>query len=89
MRERKVSGATRAAALADSFVHVVDRRGRNFEPELLVRYYARTNPLGLLGKARLGLRLLRRGRMPMRGARIKGRAQIRNLIAASHEIGGL
>jgi quinone-modifying oxidoreductase subunit QmoC len=89
IRERKVTGATRAAALADSFVRVVDDRGRNFEPELLIRYYLRTNPFGMMRKARLGLRLLRRGRMPVRGTRIKGREQMRTLIAASREIGGL
>ena len=84
-----MSGATRAAALANSFVQVVDRRGRNFEPELLVRYYLRTNPLSMVRKASLGLRLLRRGRMPVRGERIKGREQIRTIIAKSREIGGL
>jgi len=89
MREGRVRGAARAAALADSFVKVVDSRGRNFEPELLVRYYLRTNPTAMLRKGRLGLRLLRRGRMPLRGDKIKGRKQIRTLIEKSREIGGL
>jgi len=89
MHEGRVAGAERAMTLARSFVEIVDRRGRNFEPELLVRYYLRTNPLALLGKAGLGLRLLRRGRMPIRGEKIKGLESIRALVAKSHEIGGL
>jgi heterodisulfide reductase subunit C len=89
MREGRVTGATRAAALADSFVKVVDSRGRNFEPELLVRYYMKTNPMAMLRQGKLGIRLLRRGRMPLRGDRIKGRKQIRILIEKSREIGGL
>jgi heterodisulfide reductase subunit C len=89
MREKKVSGAMRAAALASSFVRVVDRRGRNFEPELLARYYLRTNPIAMLRQIPLGLRLLLRGRMPLRGERIKGREQIRTLIAKSRELGGV
>jgi quinone-modifying oxidoreductase subunit QmoC len=89
MSEGKVSGAVKAAALANSFVDVVDNRGRNFEPELLVRYYAKTNPLGLLKKASLGMKLLGRGRMPVRGERIQGLDQIRTIIAKSDEIGGL
>jgi heterodisulfide reductase subunit C len=89
MSEGKLSGAVKAAALANSFVRVVDDRGRNFEPELLVRYYTRTNPLALLKRAPLGMKLLARGRMPLFGERIQGRDQIRTIIAKSREIGGL
>jgi len=89
IQEGKVSGATKAAALADSFVDVVNSRGRNFEPELLIRFYAKTSPLAMLGQAGLGLKLLVRGRMPIVGKRIKGRDQIRTIIAKSKEIGGL
>ena len=89
IQEGKVSGAAKAAALADSFVDVVNSRGRNFEPELLIRFYAKTSPLAMLGQAGLGLKLLVRGRMPIVGKRIKGRDQIRTIIAKSKEIGGL
>ncbi len=89
MSEGKLGGAFKAAALANSFVGVVNNRGRNFEPELLVRYYLKTNPLALLKKAPLGMKLLGRGRMPILGERIQGREQIRTIIAKSREIGGL
>ncbi len=89
MRERKVEGAVKAAALASSFVRVVNRRGLNFEPELLLRYYMRTRPLDLLQKARLGLQLLARGRFPLHGESIQGRDQIRTIIAKAQEIGEL
>jgi len=88
MKEGRVKGAERAMALASSFVDVVNHRGRNFEPELLIRYYGRTQPLNLLKKSGLGLKLLLRGRMPLRGESIKGRDQIRTIIEKSREIGG-
>ncbi len=89
MREGKASGAERAVALANSFVRVVDRRGRSFEPELLIRYYMSVDPIGLLKKAVLGLKLFLRGRMPIRGEKIRDLDQLRTIIARSDEIGGL
>ena len=58
MKEGRVAGAKKATTLANSFVDVVNHRGRNFEPELLIRYYGKTQPTGLLEKARLGMKLL-------------------------------
>ncbi|MFC2173998.1 4Fe-4S dicluster domain-containing protein [Acidobacteriota bacterium] len=89
MKEGKVRGAIKAAALANSFVDVVNRRGRNYEPELLVRYYLKTNPASMIKKAALGMKLFFRGRMPLSGERIQGIDEIRTIIARSSEIGGL
>jgi heterodisulfide reductase subunit C len=89
IREGRTTGAAKAAALASSFTDVVDRRGRNYEPELLTRYYLKTNPVAMLGKTGLGLRLFMRGRFPLSGERIHGIDQIRAIIAKANEIGGL
>jgi quinone-modifying oxidoreductase subunit QmoC len=59
--------------LAREFYGVVMRYGRNLEGELLVRMYLKTNILRILGRVRLGLRLLRTGRMAIVPSRIKGR----------------
>ncbi len=88
MAEGKTSAAAKATALATCFGRVVDRRGRNFEPELLVRYWLRTSPLSLVRKGPLGLRLLTRGRLPLRGERIRAVAQLRTIVAKATEIGG-
>jgi quinone-modifying oxidoreductase subunit QmoC len=89
MKEGKVAGAVKAAALAGSFVDVVNRRGRNFEPELIMRYYMKTDPPGLVKKASLGMKLFSRGRLPLSGKMIRGRDQIRTIIAKAREIGGV
>lgn len=89
MNEGKAGGATRATALAQAFTAVVNHRGRNFEPELLMRYYLRADPLAMVGQAPLGLRLLFRGRFPIRASGIKGIGQIRAIVAKADEIGGL
>ena len=48
-----------------AFMQTVRRHGRNYEPELLIRYYLSTNPLGLAGQAHLGLSMFRHGRISL------------------------
>jgi len=67
--------------LAETFVDVVAKYGRNFETGLIVRYFLRTRPLGLLRRRREGLALLRHGRLPMRPRRIEGLTDFRKIIA--------
>ncbi len=43
----------------------VRRHGRNYEPELLLRYFFSTNPLSLVGQAPLGLTMWRHGRLSL------------------------
>jgi hypothetical protein len=52
-------------------METVRRHGRNYEPELLLRYFLGANPIGLVGQAPLGMTMLRHGRLaltPPRGA---------------------
>ena len=77
-------GATNSV-MAHAFVESVDRYGRNFEPELIRKYYLRTNPLKFIHQIRLGLRLLLRGRMRLLPDRIKGVAGLRKMMAAIEE----
>ncbi len=57
-----------------AFMTTIRRRGRNHEAEMLMRYFFSTSPLGLVGYARLGLAMFRRGRVPLlsRGVRDMG-----------------
>ena len=70
--------------LAREFIRSVGRTGRSNEARTAARMMARTRPMGLLRNARMGLRLLRRGRMPLRTERMTGdtaplRAMLRRL----------
>ncbi|HTP26381.1 MAG TPA: 4Fe-4S dicluster domain-containing protein [Anaeromyxobacteraceae bacterium] len=85
--EGKAEG-TRARILASTFAAVVDHRGRSFEPELLIRYWLKASPLSILKKGPLGMRLFRRGRLPLAGQQIRRTDELGTLIAKSKEIGG-
>lgn len=70
------------AVLAREFFDSVRRRGRSTESRLILRLYAKTNPLKLLNQARLGLRLLRTGRFSLRAEAIQQRQQLGKLLQA-------
>ena len=66
---------------ATTFADMVRRYGRNYEVGLILRYFLRTQPMGLLRRRRDGFALWRRGRLPIRPSRIKGIDDLRRIIA--------
>lgn len=72
--------------LAKSFMSVVNRDGRNNETELLLRFFLKTNPLGLIRNSMIGLRLWLRGRMPLTPHRIKGIKKFRAILAKAESL---
>lgn len=72
--------------LSKNFVRIVNRYGRNHEILLLVRYYLRRNPFGLLRLLPLGWSLLRKGRVTMLPSKIRGVAAIREILRASQAL---
>jgi len=71
----------RAPILSKEFVRIVDKRGRNDELRLLRNFYMKTNPLGLLKMAPLGLKLLKRGRLAFRPSTIKKHDDLAKIMA--------
>lgn len=60
------------AEFGQAFAETVQVHGRLFEPELLVRYYARVLDLAsLIGMVPLGIKMLLRGKLPFTPERIK------------------
>ncbi len=76
---------TTSAAMAQAFSESVDKYGRNHELGLITRYYLRTNPLKFFKQIRLGLRLLKRGRMGVIPHKIKGTESLRKMMVAIEE----
>jgi len=72
--------------LSRSFVGIVNRYGRNQETLLILRYYLRRNPLGLLGLLPLSWRLFRAGRVSLWPRKIRGVATIRQILSASRAL---
>ena len=74
-------GGETAPALSTTFVGLVDKYGKNVETELLTRFYLRTNPLGLGKILPLGLKLMRRGRLPLLPKRIQAPDDLKKIMA--------
>jgi len=66
--------------MARQFSRMVRGRGRITESWLVVQVFMRTAIWRLLGMSRLGLKLLRTGRMPLRMETIQRRAEIATLL---------
>jgi heterodisulfide reductase subunit C len=80
IREGYVKKRGRSSNLSKGIVETVRKYGRVWELEMMVRYYLRTNPLALIANAPLGLKMILRGRMPLKPHRIKNRKQVRKIV---------
>jgi len=68
--------------LARQFVRLVDRRGRSSEAWISLFLYLRTRPFLLLRYAPVALRLMRRGRLPLRPDSVRKPAQLQRVFDA-------
>lgn len=80
----------RTLAFHQSFLKEIEKRGRVFEGGLMQRYlfksgdiYRKTADLSILGDLKLGLAMLRKGRMPLLPERIKGRKEVKEIVRTS------
>ena len=78
----------RARALAEYFVQIVNKYGRNHETELMVRYMLATDPLGALPAMPIAVNLVTRGRLPLTGQRVRDIEGLRRIIGKAQELGG-
>jgi heterodisulfide reductase subunit C/quinone-modifying oxidoreductase subunit QmoC len=72
----------------DSFIAMIKRSGRSCELELMTKYYLKTNPFAAIKMIPIGLKLLTRRRMPLRGEKIKGIKELRIIIDKAYALGG-
>lgn len=73
--------------LAKEFFQAVRRTGRSNESRIVVRMFLQTRPWKLLGNIRLGLKLLRRGRLALRREKMAGgQAQLRMLLQTTRRL---
>jgi heterodisulfide reductase subunit C len=66
---------------AETFADTVRKYGRNYETGLLLRYFLRTKPTALFRWRRVGIALLRHGRLQVRPSKIRGITGLRRIIA--------
>ena len=70
----------RTSNLAKSIVESVNKYGRVFEFEMVLRYFLRTRPWRLISMIPIGFGLFKAGRMPLRPHPIKNREQLRKIV---------
>ena len=68
--------------LARQFVRLVDRRGRSSEAWISLSLYLRTRPFQLVRYAPVALRLMRRGRLPLRPDSVRKPVQLQRVFDA-------
>jgi heterodisulfide reductase subunit C len=68
--------------LARQFVRMINKQGRSSEAWISLALYLRTRPLQLLRYAPVALRLMRRGRLPLRHESVREPAQLRRVLDA-------
>jgi len=72
--------------LSKNFVRIVNRFGRNHEILLLLLYYLRRNPFGLLRLFPMGMALFRKGRVSLFPSKIKGVKTIREILRSAEAL---
>lgn len=68
-----------------AFMDTVQRHGRNYEPENLLRYYA-SDPVGLLAQTPLAAAMFFRGRIPLRPKEPEHRGEIAAIFRKALEL---
>jgi heterodisulfide reductase subunit C len=86
IRENLVKNGTNAK-FHEYFFEVVNKYGRTHELELLYRLLDKTDVSGFLHNARMGLRLLRKGKMPIKAPRIEQTPWVSKMLEKTEEKG--
>lgn len=86
IKDKKYSKDVTAPIFSKYFVNIINRYGRNHEPELLVRYYLKADPLAMLRNSMLSLKLIQHGRFPFIPERIKGIKDLRKMMKKAQSL---
>jgi len=86
--ERGIVSSRESEAFYRAFADVMRRYGRMREMEFMVRYFLLSNPLAALGYTKLGLTLLRRGKVHLELPRLGGEGRLDRLFERVAELEG-
>ena len=71
--------------LAQEFFRGVQRTGRNSEGPLMVRFFLKTNPLGMIRNIPIAWKLWRTGRLSLRTEGTRNKGTVRTLLRAAKQ----
>jgi heterodisulfide reductase subunit C2 len=77
-----------APVLAREFFRGVRKTGRNSETQLMIRFFLKTNPFGMLKNTLLALRLWRSGRMPLFEKHMRNPQDVQTLLRTCKQAEG-
>jgi heterodisulfide reductase subunit C len=80
IENKKASRKFPISNLSQSFVSLVNRFGRSYEPGLIMLYFLRTNPLKLLGIVPLFIKLLIKGRINLLPRKISTQSNFSRIL---------
>jgi heterodisulfide reductase subunit C len=86
--ERGIVSSGASGAFYRAFADVMRRYGRMRELEFMVRFFLTSNPLSALGFARLGLTMLRKGKVHLELPRLGGKGRLDPLFERVAELEG-
>lgn len=86
--ERGIVSSPESAAFYRSFANVMRRYGRMRELEFMVRFFLASNPLKALGFSKMGLTMLRRGKVRLELPRLGGEGRLDRLCERVAELEG-
>ncbi len=86
IRERQYPRRFPIPVLAQEFYRMVRGRGRISEFWVVLRLVLRTRPSGLFAMARMGLALVRTGRLPIGRKRVTNLAELHRALSDSSEV---
>ncbi len=86
--ERGIVSSPESEAFYRSFADVMRRYGRMRELEFMVRFFLTSNPLKALGFSKLGLTMLRRGKVHLELPRLGGEGRLDRLCERVAELEG-
>jgi heterodisulfide reductase subunit C len=86
--ERGIVSSPESEAFYRAFADVIRRYGRMRELEFMVRFFLAGNPLKALGFSRLGLTMLRRGKVHLELPRLGGEGRLDRLCERVAELEG-
>jgi quinone-modifying oxidoreductase, subunit QmoC len=78
----------KAGALSRTFVELVNKKGRNHETALMVKFMLAANPLGAVAAAPIGIKLRSHGRLPLFGKKVNDVEGLRKILAKAQKLGG-
>ncbi len=88
LREGHTEGDRKTSNLSTTMVDIIRKNGRNHELSLLVRHNLRTNPIGQVKMAPLGLKLVRKGRLPFKAEKVEKRQEFQAVMDKTKSLGG-